>query len=325
MTEETNWSIPGSAQPEPDEFAFDLGRAIDSVLSLRADVPEDAFTASILGTERMGNGVLIRDSGLVLTIGYLITEADSIWLQTNAGVVAPAHVVAYDQATGLGLVQAHGPLGVGAIELGHAAASPEGSLVIVAGHGGRKHSTKARILAKQEFAGYWEYVLDEAIFTAPAHPNWGGTAMIGLDGKLQGIGSLYLEELQGDDEAVGGNMIVPIDLLYPILDTMIADGHVPGPPRPGLGVYAVDHEDDVVVAGLARNGPAYQADLRVGDVIEGVGGNRPDNLADAFRKVWALGPAGVEVPLTLNRGGNRMQIRIRSIDRNVFLKRPSLH
>ena len=325
MTEDTDWNIPGSAQPEPHEFAFDLDRKMESVLSLRADVPDDAFTASILGTERIGNGVLIRDSGLVLTIGYLITEANSIWLQTNAGVVAPAHTVAYDQATGFGLVQAHGSLGVKAIELGNAAASAEGSLVIIIGYGGRKHSTKARVLAKQEFAGYWEYVLDEAIFTAPAHPNWGGTAMIGLDGKLQGIGSLYLEELQADDEAAGGNMIVQIDLLYPILDTMLAKGHAPGPPRPWLGIYAVDHEDDVVVAGLVRNGPAYKADLRVGDVVEHVSGNRPNNLADAFRKVWALGPAGVEVPLTLARGRNRLRVRVRSIDRNLFLKQPSLH
>ena len=149
--------------------------------------------------------------------------------------------------------------------------------------------------------------------------------MIGLDGKLQDIGSLYLEELQADDQAAGGNMIVPIDLLYPILDTMLAEGHAPGSPRPWLGIYAVDHEDNVVVAGLVRNGPAYQADLRVGDVVEHVSGNRPKNLADAFRKVWALGPAGIEVPLTLIRGRNRLQVRVRSIDRNLLLKQPSLH
>ncbi len=325
MTEENHWSIPDAAQPEPGEFDFDLGRTLDAVVSLRADIPEDAFTASILGTERAGNGVLIRDNGLVLTIGYLITEAESIWLQANSGKVAPAHVVAYDQATGFGLVQAHEELGVGAAELGHAAASPEGCLVVVAGHGGPTRSTKARVLAKQEFAGYWEYVLDEAIFTAPAHPNWGGTAMIGVDGRLQGIGSLYLEELQVGGEAVGGNMIVPIDLLYPILENMITDGHAPGPPRPWLGIYAVDHEDDVMVAGLARNGPAYQADLRVGDVIDRIGADRPENLADAFRRIWALGPAGVEIPMTLNRDGTPMQVRIRSIDRNTFLKRPLLH
>ncbi len=325
MTDDDNWSIPIHAQPSPDEFAFDLARAAEAVVSLRADIPDDAFTASILGTERHGNGILIRDDGLVLTIGYLITEATSVWLQTNAGTVASAHIVAYDQATGLGLVQAHGELGVSAIETGHAEASPEGSAIVVAGHGGLGHSTKARILAKREFAGYWEYVLDEAIFTAPAHPNWGGTAMIGADGKLQGVGSLYLEELSVGDEVVGGNMIVPIDLLYPILDSLVAEGHAPGSPRPWLGVYAVDHEDDVMIAGLARNGPAYQADIRVGDIIERVGENRPANLADAFRQIWALGPAGVEVPLILNRDGSSLRVRIRSIDRNMFLKRPALH
>ena len=325
MTEDGDWSIPGTAQPDADEFDFDLARALDSVVSLRADIPEDAFTASILGTERIGNGVLIRDKGLVLTIGYLITEAESIWLQSNAGKVASAHVVAYDQATGLGLVQAHGVLDIPAVELGHAEASPAGSLVVIAGQGGRTRSTKARVLAKQEFAGYWEYVLDEAIFTAPAHPNWGGTAMIGLDGRLQGIGSLYLEELQAGDDMIGGNMIVPIDVLYPILESMLTEGHAPGPPRPWLGMYAVDHEDEVMIAGLARNGPAYRADLRVGDIIERIGAHAPKNLADAFRHIWSLGPAGVEVPMALNRDGQRMQVQVRSIDRNSFLKRPSLH
>ncbi len=325
MTEDTDWSIPEAAQPDGAEFDFDLARALDSVVSLRADIPEDAFTASILGTERVGNGVLIRDNGLVLTIGYLITEAESIWLQSNTGRVASAHVTAYDQSTGLGLVQAHADLGVKAVELGHAEASPPGSLVVVAGQGGTTQSTKARILAKQEFAGYWEYVLDEAVFTAPAHPNWGGTGMIGLDGRLQGIGSLYLEELKAGDDMSGGNMIVPIDVLYPIFDSMLTEGHAPGAPRPWLGMYAVDHDDAVMVAGLARNGPAYRADLRVGDIIERIGPESPKNLADAFRRVWALGPAGVDVPVTINRDGTRMQVRVRSIDRSTFLKQPSLH
>src|SRR5258706_106536 len=184
MADLSNWAFPPEMQPNPEESLFDLDAALDSMVLLRSEVPEDAFTAGILGTERIGNGVVIRDDGLVLTIGYLITEATTIWLNTNAGTAVAAHPLAYDQPTGLGLVQPLGKLGVPALRRGTAASCRVGDEVVVAGHGGRKHALKARLIAKREFAGYWEYVLDEALFTAPAHPHWSGAALIGGDGTL---------------------------------------------------------------------------------------------------------------------------------------------
>jgi S1-C subfamily serine protease len=197
--------------------------------------------------------------------------------------------------------------------------------VVVGGAGGRQHSVAARILAKQEFAGYWEYVLDQAIFTAPAHPNWGGTAMIGAAGTLLGIGSLQLERARPGGEGEHLNMIVPIDLLKPILDDLTTRGRADRPPRPWLGLYATEIEDKVVIVGLAAKGPAQQADLRAGDLILAVAGAEVNDLADTFRRVWALGDAGVEVPLTIHRDGRTFPVRVTSSDRTRFLKVPSLH
>jgi S1-C subfamily serine protease len=324
MADSGNWAFPASLQPSPDEAKFDLAAALDSVLLLRATIPEDAFTASILGTERAGNGVVIRDDGLVLTIGYLITEAESIWLTTNRGIVVQGHALAYDQGTGFGLVLPLGSLGVRPLERGGAAPVDVGAEVIVIGHGGRAHSLKAKIIAKREFAGYWEYVLDEALFTAPAHPQWGGAALVSEDGRLLGIGSLLVQEAVGG-KTVDGNMFVPIGLLAPILDGMLATGRPVRPPRAWLGIYATEMDGHVVIGGLAPGGPAELAGVKLGDLVLEVEGTRVTSLAAMFRKIWAVGPAGSELALTLSRRGASSTVQLRSADRGDFLRKPRLH
>src|SRR3954466_4680467 len=251
---EQKWAFPVDMRPKPDDWRFDLDAALDSVVLLRAEIPEDAFTAPLLGTERIGNGVVIRDDGLVLTIGYLITEASTIWLTTNKGTVVGGFPVAYDQNTGFGLVQPLGKLGVDAITRGSASTCRVGENVVVASHGGREHALKATIFAKREFAGYWEYILDEAIFTAPAHPQWGGAALIGSTGDLLGIGSLLVQE-KVDASNLQGNMIVPIDILAPILEDMVKLGRPSRPPRPWLGLYVTEAGPRPRAAGPAPPGP----------------------------------------------------------------------
>ena len=323
MAEQKDWAFPAEMRPRPEDWRFDLDRALDAMVLLRAEVPEDAFTASILGTERAGNGVVI-ENGLVLTIGYLITEASVIWLTTTKGTVVGGTVLAYDQTTGFGLVQALGKLGVKPIERGSAASIRVGENVVVAGHGGRAHALKATVFAKREFAGYWEYVLDEALFTAPAHPQWGGAALIGADGKLAAIGSLLVQE-KIDAGTIQGNMLVPIDLLGPILDDMVKTGRVQRPPRPWLGMYTTEAGERLVIAGLAPGGPAERAGARVGDAVLEVAGAKLKTLADLWRKVWDLGPSGAVVPLKLARNGKVYEVRIVSADRADFLKKPHLH
>ncbi len=325
MSDSGEWEFPAEAQPKAEEVAFELDRTLSSVLSLRAEIPGDAYTASLLGTERAGNGVVIGGNGLVLTIGYLITEAETVWLVTGQGTATPAHVVGYDQATGFGLVQALGRLGVPAMEIGTSDAARVGDEVIVAGHGGRAHARKSRITSKREFAGYWEYLLEEAIFTAPPHPSWGGAALIGADGRLQGIGSLLVQEAEQGGTPREGNMFVPIDLLEPILDDLLKFGRVHRTPRPWLGMFTTEAEGDLVVAGLAGGAPAQRADVQVGDVVLKVGDAPVSDLADMFRRIWSLGPAGTVIPLTVARNGDELTIPVRSADRNAFLKSPGLH
>ena len=324
MAEQKDWAFPAEMRPRPEDWRFDLDRALDAMVLLRAEIPEDAFTASILGTERAGNGVVIGDNGLVLTIGYLITEASVIWLTTTKGTVVGGTVLAYDQATGFGLVQPLGKLGVKPIERGSAASIRVGENVVVAGHGGRAHALKATVFAKREFAGYWEYVLDEALFTAPAHPQWGGAALIGADGRLAALGSLLVQE-KIDAGTIQGNMLVPIDLLAPILDDMVKTGRVQRPPRPWLGMYTTEAGERLVIAGLAPGGPAERAGARVGDAVLEVAGAKPKTLADLWRKVWDLGPSGAVVRLKLARNGKVNEVRIASADRADFLKKPHLH
>ncbi len=325
MPSVSDWKIPSSVQPKPDDYGYDLDQALACVVGLRTTVPADAFTAETLGTERAGNGVIIRGNGLILTIGYLITEADTVWLTLHDGRSVPGHVLGYDQETGFGLVQALAKLDVPALAIGQSAAASVGERVVIGGFGGRQRSVAARIVAKQEFAGYWEYVLDEAIFTAPSHPNWGGTALIGPAGDLIGIGSLQLQHAVEKGKTQNINMMVPIDLLEPIIDDLMKFGRRNMPPRPWLGLYATEVENRLVIVGLAERGPAKKADIRTGDIVLSVGGKDVRDLAGFFRRIWAQGQAGVEVPMTIYRDGETMDLRIKSSERNRFLKGPSLH
>src|ERR1700733_9776921 len=243
MASVSDWKVSPSVQPKPEDYSYDLDLALASMVGLRANIPADAFTAETLGTERAGNGVLIRGNGLVLTIGYLITEAETIWLNLSDGRSVPGHVLGYDQETGFGLVQALAKLDMPGLEIGDSSAASVGERVVVGGAGGRQRSVGARIVAKQEFAGYWEYVLDEAIFTGPAHPHWGGTAVIGSAGDLIGIGSLQLQQARDGSPGAYLNMVVPIDLLKPIQDDLMKFGRTNKPPRPWLGLYATEVGD----------------------------------------------------------------------------------
>jgi S1-C subfamily serine protease len=315
-------------QPKPEDYDYELDEVLGAVVGLRALVPSDAFTAEILGTERVGHGALIRKDGIILTIGYLITEAETVWISLSGGRTVPGHVLGYDQETGFGLVQALAHLDEPVLPLGRSSQAEVGMRVVVAGSGGRSRSVAARIIAKQEYAGYWEYLLEEAIYTAPAHPFWGGTALIGPAGDLLGIGSLQIQassSAAGRREADEANMIVPIDLVKPILDDLTTIGRPSRPSRPWLGLYATEIDGSVALLGVAARGPAQEAGLREGDIVLAVAGNTVSGLAGLFRRIWALGDAGVTVPLTINREGRTFEVSLRSTDRRSLLKGPVLH
>ncbi len=320
---DAEWTIPQNLQPDPDDYPFDLERALRAVVGLRANVPDDAFTAEALGTERSGSGVVIRP-GLVLTIGYLITEAETVWLIAADGRAVPGHALAYDQTTGFGLVQALGRLDLPTLELGDSDAFPTGTTGILAAAGGRRHAIETKVVGRQEFAGYWEYLLDEAIFTAPAHPFWSGAALIGPDGRLMGTGSLILQ--QGDGKRRHDmNMVVPVGILRPVLDDLLTLGRINAPPRPWLGVYVMENDGGLVVGGLADDGPAERAGVRPGDRVLGCGEDEVSDLGALWRRVWSSGTAGAPIKLRLMRDHDEVVVRVKSADRQSFLRAPRMH
>ncbi|MCP5150886.1 MAG: serine protease [Ectothiorhodospiraceae bacterium] len=312
-------------QPDPSQYKFDLESTLNSIVALRTQIPEDALTAGVLGTERAGHGVVIDEQGLILTIGYLVTEAQSVWVVDHRGHGLPGHVVGYDQESGFGLVQALGRLDVPPLPRGRCASLLTGSRVVVAGHGGLEHAVEARVTAKREFAGYWEYVLDSAVFTSPAHPNWGGAALIGAEGELLGIGSLLVQQVGADGQGTGANMIVPIDLLEPILDDLRLYGRRQSPPRPWMGWLVHDDEDRLIVAGVYSGCPADRGGIKLGDVVLEVDGVPVQSLADLFRLIWRQGPAGVRIPITVLRDGDAVTARVETVDRQALLKSAPLH
>ncbi len=318
------FEVEKALRPSARAVSFDLDRSLASLVILHARVPADAFTAPSLGRERLGNGIVIGKNGLVLTIGYLITEADDVTLLTNEGRRLPAHALGYDPVSGLGLVQALEPLDLPALPLGDSRHLKEEDPVILAGGGGVAHATVGQVIARQPFTGYWEYLLDEALFTAPGHPHWSGAALIGPSGALMGVGSLQMNRVTPNGQSSLINMCVPIELLPPILDDL-SRGRQVHAPRPWLGVYSQDSDAGVVVLDVATDSPADRAEVRRGDVVLAVAGRPVPSLAEFYTRLWSLGPAGVVAPLRLRRDGDVFDVEVRTIDRASKLKKRRLN
>jgi S1-C subfamily serine protease len=293
---------------------------VSAVVQVKTAIAPDGQTVQSLGREREGSGVVIDEEGLVLTIGYLMVEAHGATITTNAGRTVPATVVGYDHETGFGVLRAIEPLKLKPLSFGRASDVKERDPVLIVSYGGTAMTAAAFVVAKREFAGNWEYLLDEAIFTAPPHPAWSGAALISREGKLIGIGSLIVGDAAGNGEATPGNMFVPIDRLPAILADLIVDGRVSGSGRPWLGVAADEVRGRLVVSRVTAGGPGEQAGIRRGDAIVGVAGEAPRGLADFYRKVWATGSAGATVPLDIDRGGEKRRIEVKSLNRLDHLK-----
>jgi len=292
---------------------------LDAMVSIKAHVPDDAMSASLLGTERLGHGARIRPDGLIVTIGYVIHEAETVWISSNEGATVPGFVVGYDFESGFGLIKPALPLPGPVIEIGSTAALAVGDAVTVTGSGGPSQVVAAEVVAKQEFAGRWEYLLDEAVFTAPAHGSWSGAALLDRDGRLCGVGSLVIQGFVARGKIREVNMFVPIDLLEPIIDEICEFGRRRSPPRPWLGMLVHEDQDDqLTIVGVYRNCPADRAGLKPGDVILRVGDEPVSSLASMFRRVWKLGDAGVEVPISVLRDSKTLHKIVESDDRAGF-------
>lgn len=295
---------------------------LSAVVRLDAEAPADARSAQTLGPKRSGNGVVIDQNGLILTIGYLIVEAMAVTVQDSEGRPVPAEVVGYDNDTGFGLVRANRPLGIRPLPFGESAGVAEGDAVLVVGHGGAEGTVGGYVVAKREFAGYWEYLLDQAIFVSPPHGNWGGAALVAQDGRLVGIGSLLVNDAIRGSVPMPGNMFVPIDLLKPIFADLLGGGRPSGPAKPWMGMLSTDHPGLIVVTRVTPEGPAAKAGIRPGDVVVAVGEKQVTKIADFYRTVWGLGPAGTAIPLTVMRpsDGKAYAITVPSASRYEYMQ-----
>ena len=293
---------------------------VSAVVRIKTHVNPEGRTVEGLGREREGSGILIDNDGLVLTIGYLMVEAYAAEVVDNSGRTVPASVVGYDHETGFGLLRTMEPLKLKPMPLGKSADVKERDPVLVASFGGPDMVAGAYVVAKREFAGNWEYMLDEALFTAPPHPAWSGAALINREGKLVGVGSLIVGDAAGGSDKTPGNMFVPIDRLLPVLGDLISDGRVAGPGRPWLGVNTDELRGRLFVSRVTPGGPAEKAGLKRGDVVVGVNGEPPKNLADFYRKVWAQGAAGTTVAIDVLQDSQVRRVEIKSINRLDHLK-----
>ena len=309
-------SAPESAPPAA-RMQQEMSVDALSVVKVRSKAVANARTSRSLGTQREGTGVVIDSDGLVLTIGYLIIEAETVELSTADGRAFPATVIGYDNTSGFGLLKALRPLPVKPIQFGQSAKIAERDMVLIVGFDG---VAPAYVVSRRPFVGYWEYLLDEAIYTAPATVNWQGAALLSREGRLLGIGSLLLPDAMGARTQVPGNMFVPIDLLKPMLGDLIANGRASGKPRPWLGINTQEVQGNVIVTRVSPESPAEQASLRTGDIIVGMGGQAIKGQADFYTRIWSHGEAGVEIPLDVLRSGRVESFSVKSVDREQYLR-----
>jgi S1-C subfamily serine protease len=306
-----------AARAQQDAWIDEL---VSPVVRIKTHIDPQGRTIEGLGRDRDGSGIIIDSSGLVLTIGYLMVEAYAAEVIDNSGHTLSANVVGYDHESGFGVLRTMEPPKLKPMGLGKSAEVKERDPVLVASFGGSAMVGAAYVVAKRAFAGNWEYMLDEALFTAPPHPAWSGAALINRAGKLVGVGSLIVGDATGGDEKTPGNMFVPIDRLTPILGELIANGRISGPGRPWLGVNTEEVHGRLFVSRVTPGGPAEHAGLRRGDLIVGVNGEPAKSLADFYRRVWAQGGAGVNVSLDVLQDQELRRIEVKSINRLDHLK-----
>jgi len=315
----------GVGKPEAQTSAgIDSQKFFSAIVKVQTRAVPDARSSPTLGSEREGTGIVIGPDGLVLTIGYLIIEAEEVALIDARGRKLPASVIGYDHASGLALVRSIVPLDASPLPLGDSTRLVERDPVLVINHGGRDDATLAYVVSRRSFTGNWEYLLDSAIFTSPPTLNWSGAALIGKDGALLGVGSQILRDATDAEPHLPGNLFVPVDLIKPILSDLVRTGHRAGAARPWLGVSADEVQGRLLVTRVSPDGPAERAGVQAGDIILSVGSDAVHSQAEFYRKVWGRGAAGSEIPLRILQGNDVRELRVRSIDRlDYFRQKPT--
>ncbi len=311
---------PRARKTQQAQVERDAEDVLAAVVRIKMTAIPSARSNATLGPNREGTGVVIDERGHVVTIGYIVIEAESIEITTQDGRTVPATLAGYDHASGFALLRSGVPLGVKPMPMGQAADVAQREPVMVLPAGGREAASLAYVVAKRKFAASWEYLLDTAIFTSPPTPQWAGAALVSREGKLVGIGSLFVRETFDGGSQAPGNMFVPIDLLKPILGDLIEKGRRSGPGRPWMGLATEELHGHLLVTRVSPDGPADKAGIRSGDIVLGVGADPVKSHEELYRKVWGLGAAGVEVPLKILQGVDARELKLRSIYRFQYFK-----
>ena len=303
-----------AAQDKPED-------TLNAVVAVSAKIQANARSAETLGLERRGTGAIVRN-GYVLTIGYLVIEAEAIQVTGADGRTLPATMAGYDHASGFALLKLVGNLAAKPLPLGDSAALAEREPAMAVTAAGRDSPSLVYVVSRRPFSGSWEYLLDSAIYTYPPVMDWSGAPLIDANGRLVGIGSLIVPDAGSPGTQSPGNLFVPVDLVKPILGDLIAKGKRSGPARPWLGINADEIRGRLFVGRVSPEGPAERAGLKGGDIVLAVGGEEVTTLAEFYRKIWGRGAAGAEVPLRILQGSRVRDVTVRSIDRLEYF-RPS--
>jgi serine protease Do len=314
--------LPAGAQSAIERQSLALNRASDAVVGLQARAVEDARTLTTLGRDRQGSGVVIGEDGLVLTIGYLILEAETVDLVTGDERPIPARVVAYDVASGFGLVQALAPLRLAPVPLGDAASLDAAEPLTVASGGSDGSVGAGRLVSRRAFSAFWEYHLDNALFVSPQHDAHGGAGLFNGRGELVGIGSLRVTDaLGGDAPREPATMFVPIDLLKPILGELRERGRSRQSERAWIGLNCIEQGGMVRVVRVSEDSPADVAGLQPGDQIVRIDGTRVGRLEQLWKTLWAGASAERAVSLEIQREGELQTLTVQTVDRAKTLRR----
>jgi len=282
----------------------------EAMVGVRAEISKEANTSRFLGDLRHGNGVVIDDAGTILTIGYLVVEAQSVSVLTHEGKEHPARVVAYDAHSGIGVLRAMQPLGVRPAVLGDSAAVKEGDPMLVLTRHPQAPFSPARVVGRRTFVGYWEYMLENAIYTAPPVEHYAGAGLFDSNFRLVGIGSLFLESAGTVREDSPGNMFVPIGAFTSVREALMRTGRPPGPARPWMGLSLTEQHGRLMVLRVSSKGPAAKAGISVGDLLLAIDGQKVARMDELFRALWTRGQAGRRVRLTLLQGNELKEVTL---------------
>lgn len=301
-----------------------LQRASNAVLGVKAQAVEEARSNRTLGRERQGSGVVIDEQGLVLTIGYLILEAEQVLLVTDDEREIPGRVVGYDVATGFGLVQALAPLRIQPVPLGQSGRVGDDEPLMIASGGEDGAVSVARMVSRRPFAGYWEYHIEGALFTTPPRRDHSGAGLFNGRGELVGVGSLFVQHARGDkQQRLPGNMFVPIDLLSPVLDELRRNGTTAASRRAWIGINCVEDDGELRIVRVNDDSPADVAGLQEDDRILRIDGKQVTALDQLWLTLWRGGAPEREVTLEIQRKGKTESetVKVYSVDRAKTLRR----